>query len=152
MKEYLTDLGATQILTYDDLDDKTIKQRVSEWTGGEVKLSSQTAVIYHSYSSQDISLLLNCVGDKTTTKMLRLLGNGAQVITYGAMSKAPLPVPPGALIFQDITFRGFWQSHWYAKKSSEERAAMTQELVKLISDGKVCSQGTDTTDSNKTSA
>lgn len=70
--------------------------------------------------------------------MLRLLGNEAEVVTYGAMSKAPLPVPPSALIFQDIIFRGFWQSRWYAKKSSEERSVMTQELVRLMSEGKVC--------------
>lgn len=45
MKEYLTGLGATQVLTYDDLDDKTIKQRVSEWTGGKVKLLAHHNII-----------------------------------------------------------------------------------------------------------
>lgn len=36
MKKYLTDLGATQVLTYDDLDDNSISERVTEWTSGKV--------------------------------------------------------------------------------------------------------------------
>jgi hypothetical protein len=36
MKSFLTGLGATHVLTYDDLDDASLKQRLSEWTGGKV--------------------------------------------------------------------------------------------------------------------
>jgi NADPH:quinone reductase-like Zn-dependent oxidoreductase len=120
LKKYLTDLGATQVLTYDDLEDKSLDERVNEWTGGK-----------------EIRLLLNCIGDKSTTRMLRLLGQGAQVVTYGGMAKAQLSIPPGVLIFKDLVFRGFWQSQWYAQKGREERVEMTKALIKLISEGKL---------------
>lgn len=54
------------------------------------------------------------------------------------MSKQPLPVPPGALIFKDLVFRGFWQSRWYAEKTRAERETLIADLVHLISQGKVC--------------
>lgn len=35
---------------------------------------------------------------------------GAQLITYGAMARAPLTLPSAAFIFADLAARGFWQS------------------------------------------
>lgn len=32
----LEGLGATKVLTYDDLDDKNLRHKVKEWTGGKV--------------------------------------------------------------------------------------------------------------------
>ena len=37
------------------------------------------------------------------------------MVTYGAMSKEPLTVPPGLLIFNDLRLRGFWLTGGYAK-------------------------------------
>lgn len=42
MKDYLTGLGATKVLTYDDLDDKAVAKSVTEWTGGKVRSPSPT--------------------------------------------------------------------------------------------------------------
>jgi hypothetical protein len=37
LRQELEDLGATHVVTYDELDDrKAIKAKVNEWTGGQV--------------------------------------------------------------------------------------------------------------------
>jgi hypothetical protein len=36
LKRKLYDKGATHVLTYDDIADKAIKERVNNWTGGKV--------------------------------------------------------------------------------------------------------------------
>jgi len=92
---------------------------VKEWTGGK-----------------DIRLLLNCVGGKSTTRMLRLLGKDAHLVTYGAMAKEALSFPPSVFIFDNLTAHGFWQTGWYEQKSLEERARATEELVKYMAVGK----------------
>ena len=86
---------------------------------------------------QDIRLLLNCIGGKATTRMLRLAGKNAHFVTYGAMAKEPLSFPPSAFIFNNLTAHGFWQAEWYKQKGNQERARVTRELVKLMATGKV---------------
>ena len=69
--------------------------------------------------------------------MLRLLGNDAHFVTYGAMAKEALNFPPSVFIFSNLTAHGFWQTEWYKIKSPEERARVTGELVKYMAAGKV---------------
>jgi trans-2-enoyl-CoA reductase len=37
VQKYLESLGATRVITYDDLEDRSISDRVKEWTGGKVR-------------------------------------------------------------------------------------------------------------------
>jgi len=116
----LENLGATKVLTYDDLSDTTLRDRVKEWTDGKI-----------------IRLGLNCVGGMETTLMTRLLGINAHLVSYGAMSKQPLSLPTSLFIFQNLTSHGFWQSHWYANRTKQEQETVMQTLVKLMSQGKL---------------
>jgi trans-2-enoyl-CoA reductase len=34
------------------------------------------------------------------------------MVTYGAMSKQPVALPSGLLIFKNLVFDGFWVSRW----------------------------------------
>ena len=82
-------------------------------------------------------MLLNCIGGKSTTQMLRLAGKDAHLVTYGAMAKEGLTFPPSVFIFNNLTAHGFWQTEWYKQKSSEDRARVADELVKYMATGKV---------------
>ncbi|KIK25238.1 hypothetical protein PISMIDRAFT_97112 [Pisolithus microcarpus 441] len=121
---YLKDLGATQVATYDQLVDKGFKDQVKTWTGG-----------------QSIRLGLNCIGGRATTMMVRLLGQDAHLVSYGAMSREPLSVPTSLFIFKNLTCHGFWQSQWYSRKSMQERERLMENLVGLMRHGKVRSHG-----------
>ncbi|OAA33925.1 Alcohol dehydrogenase superfamily, zinc-containing [Beauveria brongniartii RCEF 3172] len=59
-----------------------------------------------------IGLALNCVGGKSATTLARALGNGGTLVSYGGMSRQPIALPVGLLIFKDIRFVGFWLSTW----------------------------------------
>lgn len=65
------------------------------------------------------------------------------MITYGGMSKKPVALPTGLLIFQNLTFKGFWMSDWYQHQrmeyelSSEKESSplpLTMKREKMISD------------------
>ena len=70
--------------------------------------------------------------------MLKLLGSDAHLVSYGAMSKEPLSIPTSYFIFKNLVAHGFWQSRWYKTHSPAERSALMDELVELMSSGKVC--------------
>ncbi|TFK17323.1 trans-2-enoyl-CoA reductase [Coprinopsis marcescibilis] len=120
LKEQLTQLGATHVLTYDELADKSTRDKIKVWTGGK-----------------PIRLGLNCVGGKETTSMARFLGQDAHLVSYGAMSKQPLSLPTSLFIFKNLTAHGFWQSQWYKTKSAEDRDKLMEVLVGYISSGKL---------------
>jgi len=109
---HLTALGATHTHTYDELTDRAFVTHYKDLTSG-----------------QPPRLLLNCVSGPETTGLLRLLGRDAQLVSYGAMSKKPLGLPTGALIFRGLVARGFWMSRWYEEHAREEREALLRELV-----------------------
>ncbi|KDR65742.1 hypothetical protein GALMADRAFT_148451 [Galerina marginata CBS 339.88] len=116
----LENLGATHVLTYDQLSDKSVREKVKEWTGGKA-----------------IRLGLNCVGGKDTTAMARLLGEDGHLVSYGAMAKQPLSLPISLFIFKNLTCHGFWQSRWYSQRSLGERETLMKNLVNLMTEKKL---------------
>ncbi|KAL8989986.1 MAG: hypothetical protein Q9169_008234 [Polycauliona sp. 2 TL-2023] len=57
------------------------------------------------------------------------------MVTYGAMSRSPLRVGAGMLIFKDLRFVGFWVSKW-GDRFPEEKQKTIDEVLGLIRDGK----------------
>jgi trans-2-enoyl-CoA reductase len=82
-------------------------------------------------------LALNCVGGHTATEMVRLLGNGGTMVTYGGMSLKPVTVPTSSFIFNDITLKGFWMTKWYEQNGPEGKKKVLQELISLIQKDKL---------------
>jgi len=77
-------------------------------------------------------LALNCVGGPVVTEMARVLDRGATLVTYGGMSRKPVQIPNGVLIFKDIRLAGFWLSRWLEEHSQEERVKMLDTIWDLI--------------------
>ncbi|KAF8737772.1 hypothetical protein AX14_012337 [Amanita brunnescens Koide BX004] len=119
-KDYLLKLGATHVMTYDDLEDNRIQEKIKSLTLGK-----------------KVRLGLNCVGGKETISMARLLGDNSHLVSYGAMSKQPLSLPTSLFIFKNLKAHGFWQSRWYKDKSQSEREALMHRLAQLMLNNKV---------------
>lgn len=119
MKDELMELGATQVITESELLDRSIKDRVKEWTSG---------------GREAIKVGLNCVGGKPTSAMVKLLGQGGHLVTYGGMARAPLDLPTGLLIFKDLKFSGFWVSRW-AGENLEEKKRTVEEILEWTRKG-----------------
>ncbi|OAD57160.1 putative trans-2-enoyl-CoA reductase, mitochondrial [Eufriesea mexicana] len=117
LKDYLISLGADEI-----------------FTENEVK-KTQT---FKSKKLPSPKLALNCICGQNALEVLRHLAHGGIMVTYGGMSREPLTVPTSALIFKDITIKGFWMTAWTkANMNSLERESMFSELGALFKDKKL---------------
>lgn len=81
----------------------------------------------------EILLGLNAVGGDSATQVAKCLAPGGTLVTYGAMSKQPLTLPNGLLIFNDIRFVGFWLTKWIRTGTRENIEATYKELAGMIS-------------------
>lgn len=115
LKQTLKSIGATEVLTEEEI---------------------RVTTLFKSGQLPAPKLGLNCVGGRSATNILRYLVEKGQFVTYGAMSREPLNIPTGALIFKDIAFRGYWMSSWKNSHSKEEYEQMCDELFQLMADGK----------------
>ena len=84
-----------------------------------------------------VQLGLNCVGGQVGSLLFRVVGRGGTVVTYGGMSKRPLQVPTGGLIFDDVRCRGFWMSRWNEEAGEEERRRMRERVAQWMREGRL---------------
>ena len=112
LRQELEDLGATKVVTEEEVLSRDFSSRIHEWTHG---------------GREKVRLGLNCVGGKPATSLARVLSPHAHLVTYGAMSKSPMAIPASTLIFKNIVFDGFWVSRW-----SDEHPAAKQETVEEL--------------------
>ncbi len=87
-----------------------------------------------------ISLALNGVGGESALNLANSLAAHGTIVTYGAMSRQPLRIPNGLLIFKDIRWRGFWITKWYDQTGRTEWDEMFAALVPLVVRGRVRAQ------------
>ncbi len=120
LKREMEELGATVVVSDAEIMDKEFGERVKEWTNG---------------GRESPALALNCVGGDAGMAIAKVLSPGGTMVTYGAMSKSPMRVGAGMLIFKDLRFVGFWVSRW-GDQFPEEKQATIDEILGLIRAGK----------------
>ena len=120
LKADLKSLGADVVITDAELQDKAIRDQIAEWT---------------NKGREKIKLGLNCVGGKPVTAMAKNLSPGAHLVTYGAMSKQPVNLPTGMLIFSNIHFDGFWVSRW-SDEHPDEKKKTVEHVLDLYREGR----------------
>jgi len=114
LAEELKALGATEVVT----DGDSLAEAVQTITGGA-----------------GVQLALNAVGGKSARDLAKALSPHGTLVTYGAMSREPLQMGNGLLIFKDIHFRGFWINDWYRRASDKEIHEMYAQLLPLVKAG-----------------
>ncbi|XP_055855544.1 enoyl-[acyl-carrier-protein] reductase, mitochondrial [Episyrphus balteatus] len=115
LKEYLKCLGATEVLTEEEI-------RKTDIFKSKLKKPK---------------LALNCVGGKSSTEVARYLDSKGFHVTYGGMSREPVIAGTASLIFKDISYVGFWMTRWTKENlENEERTKMYSELCNLMEGGK----------------
>ncbi|KAL3433387.1 hypothetical protein BDV09DRAFT_112064 [Aspergillus tetrazonus] len=120
LKQELKDLGATVVVTETELLSGDFKNIVKEVT---------------KQGKEPIRLALNCVGGKNATALAKVLAPGSHMVTYGAMSKQPVALPSGLLIFKDLVFDGFWVSKW-GDKNPQLKENTIKDILQLTRAGK----------------
>ena len=106
--------------------------------GGEVVLvdgDDLAARVKAATGGAKIALGIDAVGGMATERLAQSLASGAMVVNYGAMSGEACAISPASLIFRGIRLHGFWLAHWYKIATTEARAGLFAELVRLIASG-----------------
>lgn len=112
----LLDLGADAVF----VDDEDGRAKAKELLGGA-----------------NAALAFNSVGGDSALGLLKLLKEGGTHITYGAMSRRPVTVPNGPLIFRDIIVRGLWITRWIENAPVAEVRRVYGELAEKVAAGSV---------------
>lgn len=116
LKKYLLCLGATYVLTEEEL---------------------RTTTMFKDGLIEKPSLALNCVGGKNSLEMLRHLQHSGCMVTYGGMSREPVMIPTASFIFKNLSFYGFWMTAWNKLADDFSHDKMLSELVGLMCEGKL---------------
>lgn len=119
LKAELTELGADHVITEEQINDKSIKHIINDWTG-----------------DSDIKLALNCVGGRSATNIARQLGKHGKMVTYGGMSKQPVSFPTSLFIFKNVSAHGFWLTRWNSEHKSA-RETMLREIADMYSQNEI---------------
>lgn len=80
-------------------------------------------------------LAVNLVGGDSAALLARALAPDGVLVTVGALAKAPLALPNGALIFGELRCHGFWLSRWYERTPRDRVQQMIGELAALVRAG-----------------
>lgn len=120
LKNDLYALGATAVITESELLSREFKGMVKDLTKG---------------GKEPIRLALNCVGGKSATALAKTLAHGSHLVTYGGMSRQPVNLPTGLLIFNDLVFSGFWVSRW-GDKNTQLKENTIMDILQLTRAGK----------------
>lgn len=119
LKQQLTNLGADHVVTEKEFADRQLVGPIWKKHGKPL-------------------LALNCVGGLATLPLAACLDHNGKLVSYGGMSKMPMQVPVGPLIFKSIELHGFWISKWTTDPNNqEERFKMLDFLTRLMKEGKL---------------
>ena len=107
-------LGADVVLE----DGDRLTEKVREATGGE-----------------PVKLAIDAVGGSAALRLGEAVADGGTVVHYGCMSGKAPNLSPNALIFRNVSLRGFWLVHWLSKAPREEQVTLMLKLAKMIAKG-----------------
>ena len=74
----------------------------------------------------------NGVADTSPTNLMNCLSECGVLVSDGGMTRKPMAVQPGSLIFKKQTIRGFWLVYRYQSAKLDEITAMFDHLAPLI--------------------
>jgi mitochondrial enoyl-[acyl-carrier protein] reductase / trans-2-enoyl-CoA reductase len=112
----LTALGGDAVV----VEEPTLSKRLADITGGA-----------------PIRLGLNAVSGESGTLISKCLAPGGHLVTYGGMSKQPLKLANGLLIFRDLHAHGFWMTRRYQQRPRAETLSLFEQLGWLHQEGKL---------------
>lgn len=113
--EELAAQGITQVVS---TESEGWEKQVEEVTGGA-----------------NIAVALDSVGGSSSADLVKLLGEGGTLVSFGAMGNPIMDIPSGPVIFKHITIKGFWGSKVSREMPAEKKAELFGELIARILDG-----------------
>ncbi|MEM6986358.1 MAG: zinc-dependent alcohol dehydrogenase family protein [Pseudomonadota bacterium] len=82
-------------------------------------------------------LAIDAVAGETFGRLASTLAHSGVAVSYGGMSGEPLRIPDEAIIFNNVSVRGFWLVNWLTTASADEMARVYGELTELVLQGQL---------------
>jgi NADPH:quinone reductase-like Zn-dependent oxidoreductase len=105
--------------------------------GGDVVVVDSSDVskeIKAAVGKAELRLALDGVSGKATGILASTLSPHGTLVSFAAMSEAPISISPLDVIFKPITIRGFWLGH---PESTAKSAAPIAQAAEMIASGRV---------------
>ena len=80
---------------------------------------------------------VDAIGGAATDSIGSCLATGGTLLNYGLMSGEPCQLSAKALVFRDITLKGFWLARWFRDATPEKKMAVFGQITKYIIEGKL---------------
>ena len=80
---------------------------------------------------------VDSVGGRASADLLRLLGEGGVLVSFGSMSGEPMAIPSGEMIFRHLTVTGFWGSKTSRDMAPEAKQRLFAELLQRAGSGEL---------------
>lgn len=82
-----------------------------------------------------ITIALDSVGGTASGDLVSLLAENGTLVVFGAMHSPVMEIRSGAIIFKNVSVKGFWGSKVMGGMAPEKRAALLGELVARTREG-----------------
>lgn len=99
-------------------DSEDWKQRVAELTGRASVVAG-----------------VDSVGGRSSGEVASLVAENGTLVVFGAMASPTMELPSGAIIFNQLTVKGFWGSKVSAAMEPAHRAALIGEIIARVAEG-----------------
>lgn len=78
---------------------------------------------------------VDSIGGRAANDLMNVLGVGGTLVSFGAMSRQPLSIEVGNVLFKQATIRGFWGAKRMEATSAADKVRMIGELIELVASG-----------------
>lgn len=84
-----------------------------------------------------IRAAVDSIGGTATGDMADLLGDNGLLVSFGSMTGEAMQIPSGAVIFKQLTLKGFWGSKVSADMPGSQKRQLIGELLTLAASGQM---------------
>ncbi len=80
---------------------------------------------------------IEMIGGKAAADLISLMGEGATVLSFGAMSDEPMQIESGEMIFKELILKGFWGLKEHGRATPQQMQQIVGELIGFMQSGKL---------------
>lgn len=105
--------------------DQVVSTESSGWQGRVAEITGGARIVAG----------IDSVGGDASNNVLSQLGEDATLVIFGAMAGGTMGLNSGAIIFNNITVKGFWGSRVMSELAPQRRGELFTELLTRVKDG-----------------
>ena len=89
------------------------------------------------HGDSSVRAAVDSIGGSATGDLADVLGENGLLVSFGSMTGEAMQVSSGAVIFKQLTIKGFWGSKVSAAMASDQRRRLIGELLTRVAEGQL---------------